>query len=413
MSHLQVAVTGIGINSALGTGINENVRALQTGKSGIVSIRELWEPHRFKSLVAGDIRVTGLKERFDRKQLRFMCEAALLAAASAQDAIADAQLTPEEVQSPLTGLIMGTGAGASITDVLFMCDRLRERGAAKVGAYHTPIIMGSSLTANLGSVFQIHGHSYSVTSACATSAHAIMLGLDTIRSGRQKRVIVGGSEDVNIYSAGSFDGMNALSSAFNDCPERASRPLDSARDGFIFSGGAGIVILEELETALARNAPIHAIIAGAAASCDGDEMVAPNGRGAEQSMRAAIADAQLNCSDIDYINLHGTSTPLGDRVEMEAVKRVFDSQLPPFSSTKSMTGHALGAAGSQEAIFCMLMMKENFLAPNINLEDPDPVIAGLPVVKNAQSADIRYALSNSFGFGGTNCTLIIGHPDTA
>ncbi len=333
MTRPQVAVTGFGINSALGIGAEANTEALQAGRSGIVSIREQWEPFGFRSLVAGNIRVAGLADRFDRKQLRFMCEPALLAAAATADAIAHAGLTDDLVQSRETGVILGTGAGASITDVLFLCDRLRERGAAKVGAYHTPIIMGSSVTANVGSVFHIHGHSYSITSACATSAHAIMMGMDVIRSGRQKRMIVGGSEDIAMYAAGSFEGMNALSSAFNDRPTAASRPLDAARDGFVYSGGAGILILEELETALARGATIHGIIAGAEATCDGNEMVAPSGFGAEHSMNGAIADAGIDKREIDYLNLHGTSTPIGDIIEVEAVKRVFGANVPPFSST--------------------------------------------------------------------------------
>ncbi len=407
MTKRTVAVTGIGINSALGTGLDANSQALQAGKSGIVSIRDQWEKFAFKSLVAGDIRVDGLKERFDRKQLRFMCEAALLAAASTSDAIEDAGLTEAEVQSPDTGIIMGTGAGASSPDVVFMCDRLRNRGARKLGAYHTPIIMGSSLTANIGSIFQIHGHSYSITSACATSGHAIMLGMDTIRSGRQKRMIVGGAEDINQYNASSFDGMLAMSSAFNDEPEKSSRPLDRDRDGFVFSGGSGIVVLEELETAKARNARIYGLVVGAGATCDGQDMVAPNGMGAERAMRTALDDAELNSEQIDYLNLHGTSTPLGDPVEIRAVQSVFGAKVPAFSSTKSMTGHALGAAGSQEAIFCLLMMRDRFLAPNINLDNPDPCIAGLPIVSQTREATPRIAMSNSFGFGGTNCTLIL------
>ncbi|MEM7782582.1 MAG: beta-ketoacyl-[acyl-carrier-protein] synthase family protein, partial [Planctomycetota bacterium] len=362
----QVAVTGFGINSALGMGIEKNVARLKEGKSGLISVRQWWEPYRFKSLVAGDIQVEGLEAMFDRKQLRFLCEPALLAAASMQHAIEHAGLTDEEVQSPETGVIVGTGAGASIDDVLFLCQRLDKRGAAKVGAYHVPRIMGSALSANLGSIFKIHGHSYSITSACATSGHAIMLGLDTIRSGRQKRVFVGGSEDISAYSAGSFDGMNALSSGFNDDPQKASRPLDKDRDGFIFSGGAGILVLEDLETARSRNATIHAVIAGAAASCDGDEMVVPNGAGAKQAMTSALKDSGLTEKDIGYINLHATSTPVGDAAELTAVIDVFGQDVPPFSSTKSMTGHALGAAGSQEVIFCILMMHHHFLAPNIN-----------------------------------------------
>ena len=407
MPKRQVAVTGYGINSALGVGAEATIDALRSGRSGIVSVKDWWEEYRFKSLVAGKISLDGLEEMFDRKQRRFLCEAALLAAGSMQHAIDHAGLTQEEVESPETGIIMGTGAGASITDVLFMCKRLEKRGAAKVGAYHVPLIMGSSLTANLGSIFRIHGHSYTITSACATSAHAIMLGMDTIRSGRQSRVFVGGSEDVNVYSAGSFDGMNALSNGFNDQPQRASRPLDRDRDGFVFSGGAGILVLEDLELARKRGATIHAVIAGAAASCDGDQMVVPNGIGAKQAMEAAITDSGLKKSEIGYVNLHGTSTPVGDTSELKGLIEVFGDKTPPFSSTKSMTGHALGAAGSQEAIFCILMMQEGFIAPNINLDNPDPLVGDLPVVRESREAEINYVLSNSFGFGGTNCSLVI------
>jgi 3-oxoacyl-[acyl-carrier-protein] synthase-1 len=267
--------------------------------------------------------------------------------------------------------------------------------------------MGSSLTANIGNLFRIHGHSYSVTSACSTSAHAIMIGMDLIRSGRQKRMFVGGAEDINLFSASAFDGMNALSSAFNDQPERASRPLDKDRDGFVFSGGAGILVLEDLALAKARGATIHAVVAGAGATCDGEDMVVPNGLGAQRAMRDAITDADISASDVEYINLHGTSTPVGDLAEIEAIQQVFGKELPPFSSTKSMTGHALGAAGAQEAIFCVLMLRDRFLAPNINLDDPEPVVADQPVVRESRAADVRYALSNSFGFGGTNCSLVL------
>ncbi len=411
MTTPKIAVTGIGINSALGNGMDVNSQALRAGKSGIISTAEEWQPHGFKSLVAGNVAVKDLGDPFDRKQLRFMCEAALLAAAATNDAITDAGLSSREVESPDTGIVFGTGAGASITDVLYMCDKLRKRGAAKVGAYHTPIIMGSSLTANLGSVFHIHGHSYSVTSACATSSHAIMLAMDTIRSGRQKRIIVGGCEDINYFSAGSFEGMNALSTSFNDEPERASRPLDRDRDGFVFSGGSGVLILEDYDVAKDRGAKIHAFIAGAGATCDGDQMVVPSGEGAERAMKKAIADAGISIRDIDYINLHGTSTPVGDLIEVNAVKNVFGTKLPPFSSTKSMTGHPLGAAGSQEAIFCILMMQGNFIAPNINLDNPEPAVNDSPVVRETQTAEVRYALTNSFGFGGTNCALVVERAD--
>jgi 3-oxoacyl-[acyl-carrier-protein] synthase-1 len=407
MAKRQIAVTGFGINSALGNGIDVNTEGLRSGRSGIVSTRPEWVEHKFKSQVAGNISMDGLEELFDRKQRRFLCDAALLAGAAMKDAIAHARLSDEQVQSPDTGIIVGTGAGASITDVFFMCQRLQKRGAAKVGAYHVPLIMGSSLSANLGSIFQIHGHSYTITSACATSAHAIMIGMDTIRLGRQNRVFVGGAEDVNVYAAGSFDGMNALSSAFNDEPERASRPLDKDRDGFVFSGGSGILVLEELEMARARGATIYAVIAGAAASCDGDQMVVPNGVGALKAMDAAILDAGLTPSDIDYVNLHGTSTPIGDIAELKGVINVFGNDVPPFSSTKSMTGHALGAAGAHEAIFSIIMLQHGFMAPSINVDNPDTLVGDLPIVKQTTKADIKVALSNSFGFGGTNCSLVI------
>jgi 3-oxoacyl-[acyl-carrier-protein] synthase-1 len=410
MNYPRVAVTGFAINSSIGTNIRENLQSLQTGRSGIVSASSLWESVGMRSLVVGNIRVDGLKEMFERKQLRFMCEPALLIAAATRHAIEHAGLSEEQVQSPDTGIVLGTGAGASANDVYEMCVRLHAKGAARLGAYYTPIIMGSSPTANVGSVFKIHGHSYSITSACATSAHAIMLGADAIRLGRQKTMIVGGGEDINPYSAASFDGMNALSTSFNATPERSSRPLDRDRDGFVFSGGAGVLILEELDSARRRGAEIYAIVAGAGATCDGEEMVAPSGYGAERSMRLALDDAGVNPDQVGYVNLHGTSTPLGDVIELEAVKRVFGRHVPPFSSTKSMTGHGLGAAGAQEAIFCILMMREKFLAPNINLENPDSALGALPIVTQTRDADIQFTLSNSFGFGGTNCSLLLERP---
>ncbi len=406
-----VAVTGFGVLSPLGCGLAENAAALRAGKSGVISRRPEWNDAGLRSQVSGKVETEPLREMFDRKQNRFLCDSALLAAAAMTDAIAHAELSKNEVQDPRTGLVMGTGAGASMPDAVALGERLKARGGAKVGAYQVPLIMGSSLSANLGVIFQIHGHSYCMTSACSTSAHTIMQGLDLIRSGRQDCVFAGGAEDVNIVSASAFDGMGALSSAFNDEPQRASRPLDKGRDGFVFSGGAGILVLERLEKARARGAKVWAIVAGAAATCDGEDMVAPNGRGAQAAMKLALDDASLTGQQIDYVNLHGTSTPVGDSKEIEAIRAVFGAKVPPFSSTKSMTGHGLGAAGALEAIFCILMMHEGFLAPNINLEDPDPVVADLPVVREARRAEIGYALSNSFGFGGTNCTLVLKHPN--
>ncbi len=411
MSQNGVAVTGFGVISSLGRGPDDNSSALRAGASGVISQRPAWADARLRSQVSGKLEAEPLRELFDRKDNRFLCDSALLAAVAMKDAVDHSGLTKDEVEGPRTGLVVGTGAGASMPDAVALGDRLRQRGGSKVGAYQVPLIMGSSLSANLGVLFHIHGHSYCVTSACSTSAHAMMQGLDLIRSGRQDRVFAGGAEDVNMISASAFDGMSALSSAYNDAPQRASRPLDKGRDGFVFSGGAGVVVLEKLDMAEARGAKIWAILEGAAATCDGEDMVVPNGTGAEASMTLALEDAGIGRERIDYINLHGTSTPIGDATEVEAIRAVFGENPPHFSSTKSMTGHALGAAGALEAIFCILMMQDNFMAPNINLDDPDPVVADLPIVRETQKAELAWALSNSFGFGGTNCSLVFSHPE--
>lgn len=411
MTQTKVAVTGFGLISSLGRGPQENLAALQAGSSGIISRRPEWADHGLRSQVSGKVEVEPLRELFDHKRNRYLCDAALLGAAAMTDAVEHAGLGKKEVENPRTGIVMGTGSGSSIPDAIALGDRLKKRGGSKVGAYQVLLIMGSSITANVGSLFHIQGHSYSVTSACSTSAHALMLGLDLIRSGRQDRVFVGGSEDINVFSAAAFDGMNALSSAYNREPTRASRPLDKGRDGFVFSGGSAVLVLEDIEIAKSRGAKIWAILAGAAATCDGEDMVVPNQKGAEAAMKLALQDARLDPDKIDYINLHGTSTPVGDVKEIKAILSVFGSKVPPFSSTKSMTGHGLGAAGSQEAIFCILMMQQGFLAPNINLEDPDPIVNDLPVVRVTQKAELTWILSNSFGFGGTNCSLVFSHPN--
>ncbi len=401
-----VVVTGFGILSPLGRGPEKTLAALREGKSGIVSMRPAWADARLRSQGAGWVDPAPLRETFDRKQTRFMSDAAVLAATAFKDAIAHAGLTPQQLEDPKTGIVLGTGGGASIPDAVALGDRVRERGGSKVGPYQVPLIMGSSLTANLGTMFHIHGHSYSITSACSTSAHTIMAGLDLIRCGRQDVVIVGGAEDINHYCASAFDGMGALSSAFNDDPARASRPLDRKRDGFVFGGGAAMLVLESEEGAKRRGANILATVRGAAATCDGEDMVVPNGVGAEAVMRLALEDAGVSVDQIDYINLHGTSTPVGDLKEVESIRNVF-RKVPPFSSTKSMTGHGLGAAGAQEAIFCILMMNGRFLAPNINLDDPEPTVADLPVVRETMEKSPRIVLSNSFGFGGTNAALVL------
>ena len=409
MTQTQVAVTGFGILSALGRGAAFNEKALRAGESGLVA-RPEWEAEKLRSRVSGNVDLEPRRGEFDRKQSCFLCDPALLSALAMRDAIAHAELDQDAVTSLRTGLVMGTG-GSSVPDAVALADRMRARGGCKVGAYFVPRIMGSAVTANLSNMFHIHGHSYSMTSACATSAHTIMHGFDLIRSGRQDRVFAGGAEDINVFCVASFDGMNALSIAYNDEPARASRPLDRGRDGFVYSGGAGVLVLENLQVAKERGAKIWAVLAGAGASCDGEDMVVPNRIGGEEAMRLSLEDANITSDQIDYVNLHGTSTPVGDTVEVEAIQNVFGARMPPFSSTKSMTGHGLGAAGVHEAIFCILMMQGGFLAPNINLEDPEPLVDDLPVVRKSENATIGWALSNSFGFGGTNCSLVFTHPD--
>jgi len=411
MSQTKVAVTGFGLISSLGRGPEINCAALRAGLSGIVSRRPEWAEQKMRSQISGNVEAQSLRGLFDHRQNRFLSDGALLAATALTDAIQHAGLSQDQVENPKTGIVMGTGSGASIPDAVALGERLQKRGASKVGAYQVPLIMGSSITANLGSLFHIHGHSYSVTSACATSAHALMIGLDLIRSGRQDRVFAGGAEDINIFSASAFDGMNALSSAFNDEPTQASRPLDKRRDGFVFSGGSAVLVLENLKVAESRGANIWAVLQGAAATCDGDDMVVPSQHGAEAAMQLAMQDTAVPPGKIDYLNLHGTSTPMGDLKEINAIRTVFGTNVPRLSSTKSMTGHGLGAAGAQEAIFCLLMLQHGFLAPNINLEDPDPLVADLPIVRKSEQTEFAWALSNSFGFGGTNCSLIFSHPD--
>jgi 3-oxoacyl-[acyl-carrier-protein] synthase I len=411
MTQSTVAVTGFGLVSPLGRGVQANSSALQAGVSGIISQRPQWAESGLRSQISGRVDSEPLRPLFDRKQVRFLCEAALLSCTAMRDAIELAELSDAQVQDPRTGLIIGTGTGSSVPDSVALAERLKKRGGSKVGAYQVPLIMGSSAAANAAVIFRLRGHSYGITSACSTSAHALMLGMDLIRSGRQDRVFAGGAEDVNVYSAAAFDAMGALSSAYNDQPERASRPLDQNRDGFVISGGAGVLILEDLRIAEARGAKIWAILEGAAATSDGEDMVAPNGKGAVAAMELALQDAGVDRRRIDYINLHGTSTPAGDLREIEAIRTVFGHAVPAFSSTKSMTGHALGAAGALETIFCILMMHDNFLAPNINLDDPEPAVADLPVVRETCRAELAWTMSNSFGFGGTNCSLILSHPE--
>lgn len=406
MSVRKVVVSGYGVVSPFGRGRDAQLAALRAGTSGIVAKPE-WEAQGLRSLVAGDCPWEPFTSEFDRKDLRFLSGPGILGGIALRDAIADAGLTDEEVRAEHVAIIAGSGGGCSIQDCYDLGVSIHTKGAKKTLPYWVPRAMGSTITANLSKIFQIHGPSYSITSACSTSAHAIMHGMDLIRWGRADRVFAGGAEDVNVVSAGAFDAMRALSSARNAEPTKASRPLDRGRDGFVFGGGGGFVVLEAEEVAKARGGRVRARVSGAGATSDGYDMVAPSGEGAIRSMREALADAGLSTTDIGYINLHGTSTPLGDTKEIEALMTVFGRNIPPFSSTKSMTGHGLGVAGAHEAIFSILAMEGNFLPPNINLDDPEPLIADLDVVRVSREAKISHVLSNSFGFGGTNASLVL------
>lgn len=401
-----VVVTGVGLVSSIGRTREEAAESLRTGRSGIRAAPPDWAEKGLRSRVAGDVPEGDLRERFDRQALRFMTTQAVLGATAAREAFEDAGLGAAELSDPGLSLIVGTGAGGSTIDSYEMGKTVETKGARKLLPIFVPRTMGSALSANLGVLFKIHGASYCVSSACSTSAHAIMIGLDLIRAGRAHTVVVGGAEEVTWIGAVAFDAMRALSSAFNETPERASRPLDRKRDGFVFSGGAAMLVLEEAAHAKARGARAYAEVRGAGATCDGADMVAPSGEGAVRCMRLALEDAGIAPADVGYINLHGTSTPVGDTAEIGAIREVFGTAPPPFSSTKSMTGHGLGAAGALEASFCLLAMRDGILPPNLNLEDPEPCLEGLPIVRVPTPAKPEHVLSNSFGFGGTNAALV-------
>ncbi|HCP18456.1 MAG TPA: beta-ketoacyl-ACP synthase I, partial [Alphaproteobacteria bacterium] len=345
-----------------------------------------------------------------RKQMRFMGEGAAYAVLAMQQAVEDAGLTPDEVSHPRSGLIAGSG-GPSTYNLMQAADITREKGPKRIGPYMVPRCMSSSVSACIATFFQIKGLNYSISSACSTSAHCISTGADAIRFGQQDIVFAGGGEELHWTLSVLFDAMGAMSSAYNDNPTAASRPYDSNRDGFIIAGGGGMVVLESLDHALARGAKIYGEIVGTGANSDGFDMVAPSGEGAVRCMELALTGFDGNGLEqsVDYINTHGTSTPVGDIKELDAIRSVFEpkGKLPYISSTKSLTGHSLGATGVQEAIYTLIMMKDGFIAGNANLDDPDPGIGDIPVVSKSMDHQIDLAISNSFGFGGTNSTLAI------
>ncbi|MBE6422666.1 beta-ketoacyl-ACP synthase I [Succinivibrio dextrinosolvens] len=403
MTLKKVVITGYGIVSSIGVGVDAVLKSLKEGKSGIKKAQDFVDK-QMRSQVAGLVDLD-LKDLIDRKVLRFMGDAAAYSYIAMKEAISMAGLSDEDVSNDRTGLIAGSGGGDTRT-IVESADILVEKGVKKVGPYAVPKAMSSTVSANLATAFKIRGASMSVSSACSTSAHCIALACDQIALGRQDVMFAGGGESADWTISCLFDGMGALSKGFNETPEKASRPYDANRDGFVIGAGGGILVLESEEHAKARGAHIIAEVVGYGASSDGYDMVAPSGEGALRCMKQALAGCN---SKIDYINTHGTATVLGDIKELEAIRAVFGDNCPPISSTKSMTGHALGAAGVNEAIFSLIMMQNNFIAPSINIDTLDENAKGFDIVANkAREATLNTIMSNSFGFGGTNATLILG-----
>lgn len=399
----RVVVTGMGIVSSIGNNLTEVLSSLQEGKSGI-AFNETYKEMGFRSHVSGSIKNLDLKELIDRKQFRFMGDAAAYAFLSMQEAIADSGLEDDQVSNVRTGIIAGSG-GASSANLIDSADTLRERGVKRIGPYRVTQTMGSTVSACLATPFKIKGVNYSISSACATSAHCIGNAMELIQLGKQDVVFAGGGEEEHWSLSCLFDAMGALSTKYNDTPESASRPYDANRDGFVIAGGAGMIVLEELEHAKARGAKIYGELVGYGATSDGYDMVAPSGEGAARCMLQALAGVD---SDVDYINSHGTSTPAGDMQELKAVKQAYEGKkIPAIGSTKSLAGHSLGATGVQEAIFSLLMMKHNFIAASANISTLDDEAEGVPIVTTKQeNVTLNTVMSNSFGFGGTNASLV-------
>jgi 3-oxoacyl-[acyl-carrier-protein] synthase I len=394
----RVAVTGLGIVSCLGNNLNAVELALREGRSGLSYVPEYAE-RGLRSHVAGIPDISN-EPPVSRKIRRFMGDAALYAYYAMCSALKDSGLAKDLLESPRTGLIVGSGVGSPFEHIAAI-DMLREKGLEKILPYTVPRVMGSTTSACLSTAFGIKGTSYSITSACATAAHCIGHGAELIQFGKQDTVIVGGSEEVRWTSTALFDAMGALSTSYNDAS--ASRPYDKGRDGFVIAGGAGILVLEEMEQAIKRGAHIHAEIVGYGACSDGHDMVTPSPEGAAQAMRLALAEA---ATSIDYINAHATSTPTGDISELDAIRNVFGAALPLISSTKGLTGHPIAAAAAHEAIYSIMMLEREFVAGCANLDDPDPATAGLPILTGSIDRRIDTVMSNSFGFGGTNASLV-------
>lgn len=400
----RVVITGLGIVSSLGNNQDEVKQSLHQGKSGITFQPE-YAQHGLRSQIAGSININ-YEDLIDRKLLRFMAKGHAYAWIAMQEAIVDANLTENYVSNPMTGIIVGAG-GTSTESMLLGTETLKEKGIRRVGPYMVTKTMSNGVAACLATGAKIKGINYAISSACSTSAHCIGNAMEQIQLGKQDIVFAGGAEEEHWTMSYLFDAMGAMSSKYNDTPEKASRTYDQDRDGFVISGGAGILVLEEYEHAVKRGAKIYAEIIGYGATSDGHDMVAPSGEGAERSMRLALGDVKK----VDYINTHGTSTPVGDVVEINAIKNVFSSgnygEMPLITSTKSLSGHALGAAGVNEAIYSLIMMKNDFIAASANVDNLDENIKGVPIVtKLMEGKKIQTVMSNSFGFGGTNATLL-------
>ena len=397
----RAVITGIGIVSSIGNNKEEVLASLKSGQSGI-TFSEQFKEVGMRSQVWGDLKINP-SEHIDRKVMRFMGDAAAYTYLSMQQAVADANLPEDMVSNIRTGLVAGSGGGSSKNQV-DACQIMKDKGVRRVGPYMVPRTMASTTSACVATPFKIKGINYSMSSACATSSHCIGHALEQIQLGKQDIVFAGGGEELDWTMACEFDAMGALSSKYNETPDKASRTYDTKRDGFVISGGGGMVVVEELEHALARGAKIYAEIVGYGATSDGYDMVAPSGEGAVRCMQQALSTVE---GEVDYLNTHGTSTPVGDVKELEAINIVFGENAPKISSTKSQTGHSLGAAGVHEAIYSLLMMENDFISASCNIDEVDEKALNLPIVKNKpEAAKLDVVMSNSFGFGGTNATLV-------
>ena len=398
----RVVITGLGIVSCLGNDKDTVSANLRAGRPGI-RYNQAYADMGLRSQVSGSVDIN-LEELIDRKVMRFMGDAAAYAYLAMEQAVKDAGFSLDDISNPRIGLIAGSG-GASTINQMEAIDILREKGVKRIGPYRVPRTMSSTVSACLATPFRIKGLNYSIASACATSAHCIGHAMEQIQMGKQDVVFAGGGEEEHWSQSCLFDAMGALSSQYNETPEKASRAYDANRDGFVIAGGGGIVVVEELEHALKRGAKIYAEIVGYGATSDGYDMVAPSGEGALRCMQQAMSTVE---GPIDYLNTHGTSTPVGDVAEIKAVRNMFGDKVPVISSTKSLSGHSLGAAGVHEAIYCMLMMQGNFLAASANIEKLDPEVADMPILRETrENAQFDTVMSNSFGFGGTNATLVL------